>query len=713
MVTATIPSKDNINRESGTIVLSISRKQTLIKKEHLLKIGDFTLSMTPNEISLEGKNNKISLPSLAFYGSESVEEAVNLVILKDAFQGVYLLAHSFYPNPSEANGSEHSDTMREMIDVIPGEPLAFSKNTVTNDNYWRISFFDDSLNYVERIATDDNEQVITVPNNATKMWVSYPKNSKPQIVRGDNFIPYIPNPADEIAPIVCSIVWTWIGDNHRLLTYNKETQVVTENINEEGTIGGDFDLIHLASEPYWSGNYQGIQIYSLDYLFEDANWYTLEEFLKEAPVLFHADYTSPMHYMKEPIVETTMAPKDQSPILVENSKGPMTRQYFFNHETGHYQKSNTEKFLYRNEDVLYVSYEELEPEYLVVVEFASGESFFAQHVKSKYDIPGSTNHFYVKGNGVYLDLTDEQKHDLYGTEVSVTYQLKNSYNVEFNEDTAYDSLKIHLVNHNDDEVSVIQEGNRFSNQRLAKEVELNPLVNSQHTGFLYIDTEEQFTQAFRLNTSSSYLSADGMDTADFMIEAIDEEGNEVLNPSVDVYVLGENGRVSTGLGQIFPIINMDTMKARRTSGRCYYKYRAPLIRQSDNPLTQRIFLVAYDRESNLGAQIPIYIRPIGFGDVFRGGVEAVPEASLPFEVMSQFYGRESEDGHYSNLLDFNNNGVIDQEDFDTLQKEKNNESLMTTIEEELRTQIGYKNVQVLLNSNPILLTGITQNYIIG
>ena len=81
--------------------------------------------------------------------------------------------------------------------------------------------------------------------------------------------------------------------------------------------------------------------------------------------------------------------------------------------------------------------------------------------------------------------------------------------------------------------------------------------------------------------------------------------------------------------------------------------------------------------------------------------------------MSQFYGRESEDGHYSNLLDFNNNGVIDQEDFDTLQKEKNNESLMTTIEEELRTQIGYKNVQVLLNSNPILLTGITQNYIIG
>ena len=589
MVTATIPSKDNINRESGTIILSVSRKQPLIKKEHLLKIGDFTLSMTPQLLTLEGKNEKMEVPSLTFYGPETIEEY---------------------------------EAMVSSGEIAPGE--------------------------------------------------GYPINGQSKY---------------DDKKISQHIVWTWIGDNHRLLTYNKETRVVTENIDEERTIAGDFDLIHLASEPYWSGNYHGVQICSLDYLFEDTNWYTLEEFIKDAPVLFHADYTSPMHYMKEPIVETTMAPKDQSPILVENSKGSMTRQYFFNHETGFYEKSNTERFLYRNEDVLHVSYEELEPKYLVNVKFADGETFVAQHVDSKDYVPRSTNHFYVNGNTVYLDLTDEQKHKFYGTEVSVTYQLRNSYNVEYNEDTAHDSLKIHLINHNDDEVSVIQEGNRFSNQRLAKEIELNPLVNSQHAGFLYIDTEEQFTQAFRLNISSSYLSADGMDTADFIIEAIDEEGNEVLNPPIDVYVLGENGRVSTGLGEIYPTINRDTMKARRTSGRCYYRYRAPLIRQSDNPLTQRIFLVAYDRESNLGAQIPIYIRPTTSGDVFSVGVEAAPEASLPFEVMSQFYGHESEDGHYSNFIDFNNNGVIDEEDFSVLEKEKANKSFMTTIDSTIRSKI--------------------------
>ena len=74
MATATIPSKDNINRESGTIILTLSRKQPLTKKENLLKIGDFTLSMTPQLLTLEGKNGKMEVPSLTFYGSKTVEE---------------------------------------------------------------------------------------------------------------------------------------------------------------------------------------------------------------------------------------------------------------------------------------------------------------------------------------------------------------------------------------------------------------------------------------------------------------------------------------------------------------------------------------------------------------------------------------------------------------------------------------------------------------
>ena len=38
---------------------------------------------------------------------------------------------------------------------------------------------------------------------------------------------------------------------------------------------------------------------------------------------------------------------------------------------------------------------------------------------------------------------------------------------------------------------------------------------------------------------------------------------------------------------------------------------------------------------------------------------------------------------------------------------------MTTLEAALRIQMGYENNEVSFNSNPILLTGLTQDYIMG
>src|SRR5699024_3156127 len=90
------------------------------------------------------------------------------------------------------------DTMGEMIDVVAGEELALSKNTVDGDNTWRISFYDSGHNYVTRATTSTNQYILTVPEGATKMWVSYPTGSKPQIVRGTDFIPYRPNLADQM-----------------------------------------------------------------------------------------------------------------------------------------------------------------------------------------------------------------------------------------------------------------------------------------------------------------------------------------------------------------------------------------------------------------------------------------------------------------------------------------------------------------------------------
>lgn len=517
-----------------------------------------------------------------------------------------------------------------------------------------------------------------------------------------------------VFPGEVTLLWSWDNGAHRLLAFNEATEEVYSKVfmdtSEATDIGidikEDYEKIHLAIEPFFTGSFKELLIFQTDYVYEPDTPTNISRFREEEFVSFQADYTKPTHYVSRPIIETTMAPRDASPILLKDNKGYMNRQFFFDKYTGEYADTNTEEFIYRGEDEVYLSYKEIDKNYGVFVVFENNETFKLNYSKEELPLTyqDETLRFYFN---------EQRKEEWYGLSYSVTYQIERSYNVEYNEDSSFDGMKINLVNHQNTELTLLQEGNRFSNQFLAKEIELNPLVNSLHTGFLYIDKEIQKTQAFRLNVSSSYLTADGSDTADFIIEAIDEEGNTVLNPFIDVHLLGEDGRVATGLGELIPIINKETMKARRTSGRMYYKYQAPFIRESDNPITQRIFLVAYDRVSNLGAQIPIFVRPYHKEEAQRVLPETLVEAGLPFEVFSRHYGAELIEGHYANLLDFNKDGVLDELDFEVLLREKNNQSFMATLEASIRIKMGYKNKGVSIESNPVLLTGLTQNYIIG
>lgn len=130
---------------------------------------------------------------------ESLAGEINLVILRDAFEDRRVEATTVYPNLSYVDAGHN--TMRELITVTGGEKIALSKETttpITNDTNWRVIFYDSQMGIISRPMTADNEIVLTVPNNATKMWVSWPKGSKPQIIRGSDFLPYRPNFADQM-----------------------------------------------------------------------------------------------------------------------------------------------------------------------------------------------------------------------------------------------------------------------------------------------------------------------------------------------------------------------------------------------------------------------------------------------------------------------------------------------------------------------------------
>lgn len=436
-------------------------------------------------------------------------------------------------------------------------------------------------------------------------------------------------------------------------------------------------LISVSNPPLFTGNYQKLGIYAQDILYDSASSQLITKLKNSGTVLFDADYTRPMHYAKKPYLEATMAPRDNSPILVNNEEGPMQRQYFFDHITGLYDETNTESFVYRGENELAVSYDKLDPTYIVTVR--CGAESIGEPVT-------------VINNRILLTMTPEQKEYWYGKTFDVTYRLASSYTVEYNEQSAHDSYLVRLENHQDQEVTITQEGNRFSSQRLMKEIELNPIVNPQHTGFMYISKEEQVSQAFRLTLSSNYIIANGLDSADFIVEVIDQDGNEVLSPYVDVFIMNELGLVTSQFGSFTPIINKDTLKAKNAAGRSYYKYQAPLIRKGDTKKTQKVFAVAYDRKHKIGAQVPLILRPSEpVYDVTGTNylkinlpLQTRSDASIVFEYFARYYEKPIPSGHPILLLDSDGDGVLTYTDLNQFLIEQTNAVRMQEIAYALR-----------------------------
>ena len=496
------------------------------------------------------------------------------------------------------------------------------------------------------------------------------------------------------------LLWTWLGSNHRLFAIG---ETIVDIAAESSNLTEDFGIISLAVEPYFTGTYCSLEIYASDlfynstseiestidgymrllaekrlaeetfYVVSDTPKNNGKELVAGSGLLFSADYTEAVHYAKKPFLEATLAPRDHSPILVSDETGPLQRQYFFDKETGIYGETNTETFLYRGEDVLYLAYEALDANYHVMVRCED------------VTIGGPVS---VDGNAVFLTLSDLEKDYFYGKEITVTYRLARSYTVEPNENAAFDSYIVRLENHENKAITITQEGNRFSNQKLAREIELNPIVNPQHTGFLYISKEEQRGQAFRLNLSSNYLVANGLDSADFLVEVIDQDGNEVLSPYVDVFILDSQGKETDALGRFAPIINKDTLKARNAAGRCYFRFQAPLIRKADVASTQKIYVVAYDRKDKIGAQIPLILRPSTSAYVEKGGGTGAVSltASIVFEYFARHYEKSIPTGHPILLCDFDRDGVLGQADLERLLIEQTNETRMQAIATALRAQ---------------------------
>lgn len=443
------------------------------------------------------------------------------------------------------------------------------------------------------------------------------------------------------------------------------------------------EYISLFEGVFFNGVYESITSYGNTLNQSELSAFSLEVFKETTEVLFVADFSQPTHYQKNVVIEDTFAPIDGSPILLSDDKGPLQRQYFFDEITSEYKNEVVETFTYSGEKKKLLAYENIEPTFKIKVAFQNPEK----------DVFFTGDKVGLDGQYLLLNLTNEDIEVLYGYDYKVTYQLERSYNVEFNEDVPHDGFKINLVNmkpeidgqghySSTENVRMIREGNRFEQQYLAKEIELNPLINPQVQGFMYIDKDPQETNAFRISISSQYLVGNGVDTASVMVEAIDSEGNEVLSPYLSVYLMDSYGKTGSGFGSIEPVIGYASMKARNTSGRAYYELRAPIL-TDDKVATHKIFVVAHDRKTGVSAQYPMYIRSTTSEQVIQTTTENKNYLNVPFEYFSRYFDRDIRENETLRVFDVNKNGRLDREDLKEFSRVMQDRSTAMAITEKL------------------------------
>ena len=359
----------------------------------------------------------------------------------------------------------------------------------------------------------------------------------------------------------------------------------------------------------------------------------MESGSKQEQLLFQATFDEEVSTKEKTFVEATLAPIDGSPILVRDEEGPLRAVTFFDPETGEYRMWNEERFLYDGKaERFQLAFEDLDERFTVELRH-KGETLGTGEIEPPF---------------ARFVLSDAEKRLLHGEELSVRYQLKRSYLVDYDRG-AFDSFRVYLARNEGVPVTVTHEGNRFSNKRLVTELEMNPLETTRNEGFFFLSKEKREVTSFRVFMEPNRLRADGLSHADLMIQALDASGTEVIGARI--LVQAEDGAVE-------PIISKESVRMRKGEGSYQYRYHAPYMKTESEGDTVRTHLLITDLESGIGSRVPVYLSPVK--EARRAGVFELEDAPQKlFMYMAYAYGRRDMET-LSRLLDTNGDGLVDE-----------------------------------------------------
>lgn len=309
----------------------------------------------------------------------------------------------------------------------------------------------------------------------------------------------------------------------------------------------------------------------------------------EANILLKATFEKAIGGKGVSWFELPVAPLDTSPILVEKKDGTNMRKVsFFDLETGKYRTYNEEMFVYDGvSDSFDLSYDDLNVDFFdLMIRTEEGEI-----VGAPYEITNKRIRFY---------LSEEEKKTLVYEPLYVRYQLNDSYTVDYNIQ-AVDGYRVDFAKHDGQEKKVYQEGNHFGpRQKLATMIEMNPIMNQNHEGFLYITQNDQATATFKVTVTPEHLLADGKTSCSVIVEPLDNDGNFLGGADLDVKV---------DKGFIHRVSTLESALSQRRSGMYLYRYIAPFIPNNKQLRNIEENLWIVDKDSKIGIQYPFLLKP--------------------------------------------------------------------------------------------------------
>lgn len=416
------------------------------------------------------------------------------------------------------------------------------------------------------------------------------------------------------------------------------------------TFEGGADIIrigHSESGDVFNGFIDDLIIFSKSIDSDKINeiLYSSEPIPNRQDMSLRATFNYAIGNFNQSVIEMSPAPLYGSPVIARKADGTiMEKVSFYDKTTGEFKTYNTEKHIYDGRsDYLRVGYKEVDM------------TSFQISVRDK-DGALVGDPYTVSNNRIYLTLTSEEKKDLRGTALYVTYQPENPYTVDFNIGQP-DSFRVTLGKHDGQAVTVDYEGNRYSDEKLATMIELNPMLNPNHEGFMYIVQSSNMVSMFRGKSSPTDLPADGVSESVVTIEPLDNNGNFISHAKL---------RVTAKYGSIVPNYDEGSIRLRETAGRYLYRYRAPLRYFADEQVPEIIDSIdVLDTVTGLGIQIPVALAILD--DYFTSDMAKTVEeanwetigARLLSIIMEHFEKDVSSlPSGLGDVLDFNGDGVI-------------------------------------------------------